>query len=138
MENGKSSWVDLPPELLHLVFAELSLPEVETVGRTCRAWEAAARPVLLIRLQERVKQLEEEVHKKEERGVELQERRKEVERLSRLVWEQAERVEAVVKAGRRQRAGAWTILFLVVVTLIHMAMGAVLGGVCRQSIKGEL
>ena len=138
MENGKSSWVDLPPELLHLVFAQLSLPEVETVGSTCRAWEAAARPVLLIRLQERVKQLEEEVHKKEERGVELRERRKEVERLSRLVWEQAERVEAVVKAGRRQRAGAWTILFLVVVTLIHMAMGAVLGGVCRQSIKGEL
>ena len=47
-------------------------------------------------------------------------------------------MEAVVKAGRRQRAGAWTILFLVVVILIHMAMGAVLGGVCRQSIKGEL
>ena len=108
------------------------------MGRTCRAWEAAARPVLLARLQERVKQLEEEVHKKEERGVELRERRKEVERLSRLVWEQAERVEAVVKAGRRQRAGAWTILFLVVVTLIHMAMGAVLGGVCRHSLKGEL
>ena len=138
MEIGKSSWADLPPELLHLVFAQLSLPEVETVGSTCRAWEAAARPVLLARLQERVKQLEEEVHKKEERGVELIERKKEVERLSRLVWEQAERVEAVVKAGRRQRAGAWTILFLVVVTLIHMAMGAFLGGVCRQSLKGEL
>ena len=138
MEHGKSPWVDLPPELLHLVFAQLSLPEVETVGRTYRAWEAAARPVLLTRLQERVKLLEEEVHKKEERGVELRERKKEVERLSRLVWEQAERVEAVVKAGRRQRAGAWTILFLVVVTLIHMAMGAVLGGVCRQSLKGEL
>ena len=47
-------------------------------------------------------------------------------------------VEAVVKAGRRQRAGAWTILFLVVVTLIHMAMGAVLGGFCRQSLKIEV
>ena len=45
-------------------------------------------------------------------------------------------VEAVVKAGRRQRAGAWTILFLVVVILIHM--GAVLGGFCRQSLKIEL
>ena len=91
MDHGKSSWIDLPPELLYLVLAQLSLPEVETVGRTCRAWEAAARPVLLIRLQERVKQLEEEVHKKEERGVELRERRKEVERLSRLVWERSRR-----------------------------------------------
>ena len=63
MENRKSSWTDLPPELLHLVFGQLSLPEVETVGSTCRAWEAAARPVLLARLQERIKQEEMEARK---------------------------------------------------------------------------
>ena len=73
-----------------MVFGQLSLSEVEAVTRVCRAWEGAARPVLLRRLQERVKQLEEEVNKKEQRGSELRERRREVERLSRLVWQQPE------------------------------------------------
>ena len=86
LENQQCSWSCLPPELLHLVFDRLSLPEVEAATRVCMAWEGAARPVLLRRLQERVKQLEEEVNKKEQRGSELMERRKEVERLSRLVF----------------------------------------------------
>ena len=131
-------WSRLPPELLHLVFDRLSLAEVEAVTRVCRAWEGAARPVLLRRLQERVKQLEEEVNKKEERGSELRERRREVERLSRLVWQQAERVEAVVKASTRQRTGAWGVMALLMATLLHLALGAILGSVCQQSLKGEL
>ena len=137
LEN-QQCWSRLPPELLHLVFDQLSLAEIEAVTRVCRAWEEAARPVLLRRLQERVKQLEEEVNKKEERGSELRERRREVERLSRLVWQQAERVEAVVKASTRQRTGAWGVMALVMATLLHLALGAILGGVCQQSLMGEL
>ena len=137
LEN-QQCWSRLPPELLHLVFDQLSLAEIEAVTRVCRAWEEAARPVLLRRLQERVKQLEEEVNKKEERGSELRERRREVERLSRLVWQQAERVEAVVKASTRQRAGAWGVMALLMATLLHLALGAILGGVCQQSLMGEL
>ena len=137
LEN-QQCWSRLPPELLHLVFDQLSLAEIEAVTRVCRAWEEAARPVLLRRLQERVKQLEEEVNKKEERGSELRERRWEVERLSRLVWQQAERVEAVVKASTRQRAGAWGVMALLMATLLHLALGAILGGVCQQSLMGEL
>ena len=137
LEN-QQCWSRLPPELLHLVFDQLSLAEIEAVTRVCRAWEEAARPVLLRRLQERVKQLEEEVNKKEERGSELRERRKEVERLSRLVWQQAERVDAVVKASTRQRAGAWGVMALLMATLLHLALGAILGGVCQRSFKGEL
>ena len=138
LENQQQCWSRLPPELLHLVFDQLSLAEIEAVTRVCRAWEEAARPVLLRRLQERVKQLEEEVNKKEERGSELRERRREVERLSRLVWQQAERVEAVVKASTRQRAGAWGVMALLMATLLHLALGAILGGVCQQSLMGEL
>ena len=138
LENQQQCWSRLPPELLHLVFDQLSLAEIEAVTRVCRAWEEAARPVLLRRLQERVKQLEEEVNKKEERGSELRERRWEVERLSRLVWQQAERVEAVVKASTRQRAGAWGVMALLMATLLHLALGAILGGVCQQSLMGEL
>jgi len=121
-----------------MVFGQLSLSEVEAVTRVCRAWEGAARPVLQRRLRERVKQLEEEVNKKEQRGSELRERRREVERLSRLVWQQAERVEEVVKASTRQRAGAWGVMALVMATLLHLALGAMLGGVCRQNLRGEL
>ena len=138
MENQQQCWSRLPPELLHLVFDRLSLTEVETVTKVCRAWEAAARPVLLRRLQERLSQLEEEVKKKEQRGSELRERRREVERLSRLVWQQAERVEAVVKASSRQRAGAWGVMALLMATLLHLALGAILGRVCQQSLNGEL
>ena len=136
--EDQQCWSRLPPELLHLVFHRLSLSEVEAVTRVCRAWEGAARPVLLRRLQERVKQLEEEVNKKEQRGIELRERRLEVERLSRLVYQQAERVEAVVKASTRQRAGAWGVMALVMATLLHLALGAILGGVCQQNLKREL
>ena len=64
--------------------------------------------------------------------------RREVERLSRLVWQQAERVEEVVKASTRQRAGAWGVMALVMATLLHLALGAMLGGVCRQNLRGEL
>ena len=135
LEN-QQCWSSLPPELLHLVFDQLSLAEVEAVARVCRAWEGAARPALLNRLQERVMQLEVQVNRKEQRGIELRER--EVERLSRLVWQQAERVEAVVKAGTRQRAGAWVVMALSVATMLHMALGAILGGICRQSLKEEL
>ena len=137
LENLRS-WSSLPPELLHLVFDQLSLAEVEAVARVCRAWEGAARPALLNRLQERVKQLEVQVNRKEQRGIELRERKREVERLSRLVWQQAERVEAVVKAGTRQRAGAWVVMALLAATMLHMALGAILGGICRQSLKEEL
>ena len=136
--ENRLCWSRLPPELLHLVFDRLSLAEVEAITRVCRAWEGAARPVLLRRLQERVKQLEEEVNKKEERASKLTERRREVERLSRMVYQQAERVEAVVKASTRQRAGAWGVMALMMATLLHLALGAVLGGVCQHSFKGEL
>ena len=47
-------------------------------------------------------------------------------------------VEAVVKASTRQRAGAWGVMALLMATLLHLALGAILGGVCQQSLKGEL
>ena len=50
---------------------------------------------------------------------------------SDIYYPQAETVEALVVSGARQRAGAWTVLVLVVATMVHLVLGGVMGLVCR-------
>ena len=40
-------------------------------------------------------------------------------------------MEALVVSGARQRAGAWSVLVLVLATMVHMVLGGVMGVVCR-------
>ena len=132
--EGRAPVLSLPTELLHRIFLHLDSPSLDTVRKVSRRWEEVASPVLLARLREKVASLEEELGRRRwEGGPEVAEQRREVERLSRLVEEQLERVEKLVVVRRTQRVGVEGVMALVAATLTYLWLGGLAGLLCSQA-----